>query len=235
MDPMSMLLTDSGLIGNWLTETATASTGSSSPFVPSEYSYVNIALTGACHSWYTDGVNPQYNTQYTGMISPTSVTITIPTTGTGYVSASGYGGKATYKTGKDPEMAIGTMWTAISRPWDTSIAGGTPKSSMCPMTAVYKYTWSGDNHDKLHIAVYNQIVSCGARFESGQMFWTSVPKPQRVLYTGSSVYVSSMPDPLDRSRYNVSPDVWLPASGSGGTYTAYKLSASFCPFSSEAT
>lgn len=228
---MSMFLTDSGLVGHWVAETATGQAGSSSPFNPSDYDYVKFTLTGS--SWRDTAVSEQL--YWTGILSPTSIEVTIPTTGSGTFSASGIIGQ--FVTGRSgPDDQGNYAWTAYSRPSATNIVNS-GKSSTCPGTAVYTYEWSGDNHDKLVIHMPSRQSPPYAPIppyltftdpeltESGHMYYRTAGTPPGWVITTSH---------SGTSDNGWTPRIWTAFGDSASSYTAYRASASFAPYSSEA-
>lgn len=229
---MSMFLTNSGLIGDWVPATASAKLGSSTPFIPADYEYVKVPLTGRSHSWYTDLTSvPHY--LYTSMLSPTSVEITVPTTGSGLVSATGYAGEfRLVSAGPDEYNNYG--WTALSNPPQQYMVENGCNSGMGKITARYVYNWYGPNNDKLEIssrAPYDVASQYKTLYESGHFYRD--PFTHRLVVTTSRselIYVTSEVPVMGHALFS---DAWDTASGSGATYTAYSDHGAFKPLSSE--
>lgn len=228
---MSMFLTNSGLIGDWVPATASAKAGSGAPFDLSDYEYVKFRLTGS--SWH--GHEEGSNVYYTSIISPSSIEVTVPATGSGTFSASGWFGQChTSKYGPDDQGNY--AWHAASQPASTNIANrGT--SATCRGTAVYKYEWSGDNHDILVISVpgpYDlgpsapyKTFSDNGLYESGRMYFRSAgAEPGWVITTSYSHYGPTWPSATH-------PQVWSAFGDSVSSYTAYSDHGAFKPLSSE--
>lgn len=227
---MSMFLTDSGLMGNWVPATASAKLGSSTPFNPADYEYVKVPLTRSSHSWSTDLTSVPYML-YTSMISPSSVEITIPTTGSGFVSATGYAGEFRFHSaGDDDNNNYG--WTARSNPPQQYMVENGCDSGMGKFTAKYHYIWGGDNNNKLQISArrYDNITQYKTLYESGKFYRN--PQTHQLVVTTSRSELCYNGDPLV-AAWNLIPDGWDTASGSGATYTAYSDHGAFKPLSSE--
>ena len=236
---MSMFLTNSGLIGDWVPATASAKLGSSTPFNPADYEYVKVPLTGRSHSWSTDMTSVPYE-KYTSMISPTSVEITVPTAGTGYftssgyVTASGYAGEFRLYSAGPYDDNNNYWWVAVSNPPQQYMVENGCHSGMGKITARYKYNWDGENNNKLQIiseAPYVQSAQYKTLYESGRFYRD--PFTHRLVVTTSMselVYVTSDIPIIGHALYS---RAWDTASGSGATYTAYSDHAAFKPLSSE--
>lgn len=229
---MTLLLTDSGVLGQWATETASGNAASGASVNLADYDYVKFNLTGS--SWH--GIALASNMHWTGIISPSSVEITIPTTGSGTFSASGLMGVShTARSGPDDNGYYN--WTAISLPPSYNIANRASPSATCSGTAVYTYNWTGENGSVLEIGMPNgyyptyEYFSKGVLYESGRMHFVSAGVTGWVITTSYSETSTARSLP---STYE-HPGVWSAFGDSASSYTAYRTHATFLPFSSEAT
>ncbi len=228
---MSLFLNNGSLLGNWVSASATANAGTQAPFNPAEYDYVKFTLTGS--SWHSNSAGSGQNYYATSMIEPSSIEVTILTTGSGSFSASGmFGWCVTAKFGPYDDHGNYT-WSAWTMPSAQNVING-GSSATCRGTAVYGYEWSGENNGILVIhapgpfdseppSIPYKSSESATLVEGGRMHFRTGLKPGWVITTASSSIIPA--------SASIRPYAWNAWADSAKTYTAYKSSGSFKLFS----